>query len=814
MLSRLYLLLLLLILAGPVFSQQFRVSGRVVDAKGEGLPLASIAIKPIQLGQLAKDDGSFEFMLERGRYELVVSLIGYKTKVLSFFVHDQPVQINVQLVLSEPENLGEVVVRVKPRDRAEELVRQLIREKESKSLPLVNFSQQVYIRAQEIDSAQIKRKKADSASNFDPFTGLSLTEVYLKVDQGEGSRIKEERLAVKQQGNRAGLFYLSTTEGRFNLFENLIQAPSLSQIPFVSPISHSGLLAYRFKTVRIDRTQRPRVFTISVRPRALSNATIEGELVIRDSTFELLSARFELPKAHIPEYDRFEVEQQYSRLDDSLPVLTKQTFRYETNVKGGNRFGETMALYTDLKPGQSYGRKFFGDEVSRTDQEAYEKDSAFWVSVRSEPLTVQQQRYQVYQDSLQRIRESDAYLDSVDRVLNRITWPKALIFGQIFNNHRKERSWILPPITSLIQPISFGGTRIRFAGAYRKTFPDRTNINVEADLSYGFRNQDVNGSVSLQRKYNPFRKGQFGVKTGRNFEFIYAGDAWINVLKRSNIYLNTGLEASHEIELFNGFTIMNQVEYAWRRSVADYKVSNNADSIFGIPNEPAVDFQPYNALYNEVRLFYTPKLRYLREPREKIYLGSKYPTFYVHWRKGIPGFLKSAIDFDYWELGMLQTIQWGTPGNTSYTLKSGEFTNKRNLQVIDYRFMRQGDPLFFLNPQRMFQALDSTFPVFDRYYQGNLLHEFNGALINKIPFLKKLRIQEVAGGGFLIAPERDLQYAELFAGIERVFKWPFNPLTRFKLGVYVVGSVANQFKNPVQFKIGLTSWDRFRNRWR
>ncbi|MEY5034772.1 MAG: hypothetical protein RL447_1150, partial [Bacteroidota bacterium] len=182
--------------------------------------------------------------------------------------------------------------------------------------------------------------------------------------------------------------------------------------------------------------------------------------------------------------------------------------------------------------------------------------------------------------------------------------------------------------------------------------------------------------------------------------------------------------------------------------------------------------------------------------------------------KGVPGFINSAIDFDYWEFGLLQTIQWGTPGNTSYTVKSGEFTNKRNLQVIDYRFMRQGDPLFFLNPQRMFQALDSTFPVFDRYYQGNLLHEFNGALVNKIPFLKKLRIQEVAGGGFLIAPERDLQYAELFAGIERVFKWPFNPLTRFKLGVYVVGSVANQFKNPVQFKIGLTSWDRFRNRWR
>lgn len=799
----------------PVFAQQYRLSGRVVDARGEGLPFATVEVKQLQQGRIAKDDGSFEFLLERGRYDLVVSLIGYKSRLIPIFIHDQPLHEIIQLSLDENASLGEVVVRVKSRDRAEELVRQVIRDKEQRGLPLSNFSQQVYIRAQEADSAQIQRTKTDSAGNLlEPFAGLSLSEIYLKVDQGEGADIKEERVGVKQQGSKSGLFYLTTTDGRFNLFENLIQAPALSQIPFVSPISHSGLLAYRFKTIRIDRTQRPRVYTISVRPRALSNATIEGELVIRDSTWELIRATFELPKAHIPEYDRFAVEQQYDRLGDTLPVLVRQRFEYETKVKGGKRYGQTLAVYSDIQPGKKFSRKYFGDEVSRTDQQAYQQDSTFWEQVRGEPLSVQQRLYQSYQDSLQKVRQSEAYLDSVDRALNRITWPKVLIFGQIFNDHRKERSWVLPPITAMIQPISFGGTRLRLAGAYRKTFPNRTNLNVEADLSYGFRNQDVNGTFSIQRKYDPFRKGQFGVKAGQNFEFIYAGDAWVNVLKRSNIYLNSGVELNHEIEIFNGLTLMNQVEFAWRRSVANYKVSNNADSIFGIPNEPAVDFQPYNAVYNEMRLFYTPKLKYIREPREKIYLGSKYPTFYVQWRKGLPNLMNSSIDFDYWEVGMLQTIQWGTPGNTSYTLKSGDFINTRNLKVIDYRFMRQGDPLFFLNPQRMFQALDSTFPVFDRYYQGNLLHEFNGALINKIPFFKKLRLQEVAGGGFLIAPERDLQYAELFAGIERVFKWPFNPLARVKLGVYVVGSVANQFKNPVQFKIGLTSWDRFRNRWR
>ena len=80
--------------------------------------------------------------------------------------------------------------------------------------------------------------------------------------------------------------------------------------------------------------------------------------------------------------------------------------------------------------------------------------------------------------------------------------------------------------------------------------------------------------------------------------------------------------------------------------------------------------------------------------------------------------------------------------------------------------------------------------------------------------MKKLKITEIAGAGFLLAPERELKYVEAFAGIEKVFTWPFNPLTKVKLGVYVVGSAANKFNNPVQFKVGLTTWDRFRNRWR
>lgn len=801
----------------PAMAQLYKVSGVVMDNKKEPLQLASVEVKELHKGTITRDDGSFSFFLERGKYDLVVSMVGFKTKVVTFYINNEDVVENVQLEIDEGISLGEVVIRSKARDRAEELIRNVIRTKDPILDAIGSYSCNVYIRAFQLDSGVVKRKKPeDMAGTADEnYEGMSMTEVSLKLDKSAGGQIRENKLGVnKRGGNDESMFYLTTTDGDFYMFNNMIQSPPLSKIPFVSPLSYSGLLAYKFKTVKIDRTVKPKIYTISIRPRQLSNATIEGEIRIQDSTWIVFSSEYRIPSAHMPEYDYMEVKQEYGKVGDSARMITRQEFNYYTKVKGGRRYGETIAVYSDYELKKNFKKGYFGNEVSTTTMQAYEKDSLFWQQVRTEPLSVQQQKYAKYQDSIYHYRRSETYLDSMDRILNRITWTKMLVFGQTFNDHKKERMLILPPVTSFFQPIAFGGARVKVAAAYRKTYPSRKNLQLEGEISYGFRNQDVNGTVGLRRKYNPFNQGQFSLTAGRNFEFIYPGDAWVNVLKRSNIYLNNSIEAGHELEIWNGVRLMNKFEVAFRRSVAGYKVGNNADSIFGIPNEPPVDFDPYNATYNEIKLYLTPGLKYIREPREKIFLGSKWPTFYVIWKKGIPGIFKSAINFDYLEFGLEQNINLGVLGNTSYIIKTGDFINTKDLRIIDYKFMRQGDPIFFQNPQKAFQALDSTFPVFDRYFQGNLLHEFNGALINKIPFMKKLKLQEIAGGGFLFTKERALRYFEFFAGLERVFKWPFNPLARVKLGVYVVGSAANKFNNPVQLKIGLTTWDRFRNRWR
>lgn len=812
-----FLLLFLLFLTGfAAQAQAFRLRGKVTNNKLEPLAFVSIQLKEQQTGTMTKEDGSFEMNLEVGTYNLVISMIGFKTQVVTVVLTKD---LSQNIILEEEDNnsLEDVVIRVKVKDRSEEIMRNVIRNKDRITEAQGSYSARLYIKAIQQDSVSRKkdRAKTDSAI-FSPnadLQGMSMTEVLLHLDYGSDGRIRENRLGVKKTGKPENLFYLTATDGNFNFYNNLIKVPSISPIPFLSPVSYSGLMAYRFKMLKTERVNGRRIFTISVKPRQLSNATVEGEITIQDSTWAILHTRFAFPPYHLPEYDFFEVDQTYELVQDKAWMITRQQFNYYTKAGRQKLSGQTQVVYDQFQLNKQFPRNYFGTEVSATAQTAYEKDSTFWNTVRTAPLSDREIRYIRYQDSIFQATHTTAYLDSIDRVGNRVTWKKLGLFGQTFYHRQKERTWVLPPLISLYAPFQFGGGRINPSFYYFKRYGNRKDIKILFDLSYGIRNRDINGSIQLKRMYNPFNRGFYLVEINRDFDRIYEGDAWINQIQRSSYFLNNFLALGHGMEIVNGLNLYTEVDYALRRSVVGYKTNPKADSLFGPGGNQPVAFDPFDAAYSKVTLKFTPKQRFIREPHEKIIMGSKWPTFYATWRQGIPGIFDSKVDFDYIEYGLEQKINVGVLGNLHYNVKTGSFLNKKDLKILDYQYQRRGDPFLFMNPDEAFQALDSTFPVFKRFYQGHLVHEFNGALINKIPLLKKLQLREVAGGGFLYAPERNLTYGELFAGVERAFKWPFNPLTRFKLGVYVVGSAANQFRNPVQFKVGLTTWDRRRNKW-
>jgi hypothetical protein len=204
-------------------------------------------------------------------------------------------------------------------------------------------------------------------------------------------------------------------------------------------------------------------------------------------------------------------------------------------------------------------------------------------------------------------------------------------------------------------------------------------------------------------------------------------------------------------------------------------------------------------------LSYIPFQKYMREPHRKVVLGSKWPEFYVYYEKGIPKLLGSEINHDYIRFGIRQSFKISTFGTSSYHTTTGKFLNSKDLREVDFKYHRRSDQLWFSNPLYSFQDLDTSLPTLDWYYEAHFIHHFNGALINKIPFMKKTRITSVAGAGYLWVPEHNWQHYEFFVGLERIFKITKR---RIRLGLYVTFSDGNQTDYRNSFKISFSVLDR------
>jgi hypothetical protein len=269
---------------------------------------------------------------------------------------------------------------------------------------------------------------------------ISMAEISLRYDRSATHHVYENRLGVSKRGSPETLFYCSATEGDFNLYNNLIHAPPLSVTPFISPASYSGLLAYRFKTLNITKKGSHKLYTISFRRRQLSNATMEGQVVVSDSAWVIVSARFRLPRYHLAEYDFFEVRQQYELIHDTAWMITRQSFTYYSRQGKGKRSGQTIVAYSNFALNKTFPKGYFGNEVSSATADAYKRDSSFWQQARAEPLSSQEIQYMRYKDSLYNVMHTKTYLDSLDRLINKTNWKKIVIFGQTLHDHDKERT--------------------------------------------------------------------------------------------------------------------------------------------------------------------------------------------------------------------------------------------------------------------------------------------------------------------------------------------------------------------------------------
>ncbi len=822
----LLIFVILFLSVSNIFSQT--ISGYVYSEENTPLPFVNIYIKYTQIGTITDENGRFFLQLDEGDYEVVFSTLGYESKTLPILIYKKDLVKNIWLESSFYE-ISQVEVSSKRRDPAYEIIQNAIKFKKENNKSVQTSRCNVYIKAKEIISEKERKRREklkeqdkieeeNSDKEIEPEDpekklkaeerkrkaeqkklahSMNMVEIQMQRNYQYPNKVKEIRQAYTKYGNSRGLFFLNSSEADFNFYNNLIRIDNLNEIPLISPLNPTSVISYKFKLINSSVYKNQLVYHIKVIPRKKGNATFHGYIDIVDASFAIKSVDLAIEKGGLMFYDNFTVKQKYDIINDSIWIITRQEFDYFTKAGKRNFKGNTVAKYDSIELGVKYPKRYFKNEVSVTTQEAYERDSSYWEDIRPEPLSVEEQRIIFIQDSIKAVYNTKEYLDSIDRAYNKVTIGDLALWGVGFFNREKKRHIMFPSVTSLVNPFSIGGMRAGFYCSAFQKFEDHSSIYAYTSMHYGFRNQDVKGRLYTRYLYNAMKQSSISLSTGLGFDEIQSSQSFTGLMDRANYVESLFFDIYHSTELFNGFYFGASVFAQNYKPIDSYEFGPISENF--VENNVPRSFEPYNQFSISLSFSYVPFQKYMTEPKRKIILGSDWPKFTFRVRQGIPDIINSDVNFTYIAGSISQTYKISTLGSSTAKVASGKFISTKKMHYENYKIFPRGDDWFFSSPMQN-QLQDTTLITDDVFFEAHYVHHFNGALLNNIPFIKKIKVFTTAGANYTYIHDVKYHYIDFYAGLEKSIRIQRQ---RFRLGVYFVyGGSNNRTTRPtIQFSI-------------
>lgn len=665
------------------------------------------------------------------------------------------------------------------------------------------------------------------------------------------NNIHEEMISSKVSGNSKAFSFNRTADLLLDFYENNVNIPVVGKRGFISPIAESALFYYRYRLAATYYDKGNLINKIEVSPKRAHDPAFRGFIYIADSSWRIHSTNLFLTKdAGLEAVDTLRIEQVHVAVgnkDEQVWMLfsNKLTFNFallgfkgngmylgmhskyklgavkrearkakqsgESDLKnvstdmnaeiaymtkkkrrsGGARLRSNRPSLVERLGGDrdsAWGEKVFAKgEMMKVNDDANKKDSSYWESVRPVPLTEEEMRDYHQKDSVQQIRESKPFLDSVDKKTNKFR-PIDLLFGYSHINRYKKR---YTEFSSLLESIQFNTVQGWVAGteiSIRKRYESGKQFVRSAKLSYGFADQRPNASARILYEYQPKKFSHFFAEGGRAtpqfsekrpisplINSIYTLFVEENYLKS---YQKDFLKLAWNSELINGVYLRSYAEYSNRTALLNHSdftffpaAKNEKKYTSNDPLKPLQDSLPSFATNSALELRFNLRLRfrqkYVTRPDDKWVFGSKYPTLNIEYRKAIPDVLSTSADYDLLRLSLSDRMNFKLLGRATWLVSAGKFLSNKNMILPDYYHFSGNKTALSNFDFSDFQMLDYyTWSTRDYFLEAHYEHDFSGWILNKLPLLRRLKLNELAGVHFLQTESLD-RYTEVFFGLEK-----------------------------------------------
>ena len=786
------LLILTLLITGSL--QAGQISGLITDNKDNLLSYASVLVKGTGIGTTANDQGRYTLQLDPGKYILVCQYVGYGREEKTVTVSNSDLTVNFKLSVQQT-SMKEFVVRPGGEDPAYEIIRNAIKKRTYYLNQLDKFQCQVYIKGQ-LKLRGFPKKLFGQKVDFEDGDTSKLKMLYLAESIATYSvekpdKVKIEVTSTKLNGESDG-FGLSQPQ-IVSFYENNIQiGRNLNPRGFVSPIAANALSYYKYKFEGVFIEDGKEINKIRVIPRQKYEPVFSGLINITEGDWRIHSVQLQLTKESQREVvDTLRINQLYVPLNNDVWVIKNQVIYPAVKFFGFDGYGSFVNVYSDFNLDPSFGKKFFNNTFLKYNDSSNKRTSAYWDSTRPVPLQSEEITDYRKKDSLEKVRKSPKYLDSIDRKRNRLTATGVLLTGQTFSREKRKVTYSLNSLLDAVNYNTVEGVVVNIKGTYRRRFDSalisRKSIFVSPYIRYGFSNQHLNTGITtgfdLGKKYVT----SFSISGGKD---IYQYNNGSTFTERNNtintLFLEKNLLKIYEawygradftkgvgegVVIRTGFSYQDRMPLNNTIGYTFYDVKKRSFT----PNYPtellSQNITRHQAFIFSAGITWQPGARYIEFPGNKFNIGSKYPTLRLDYFKGIKNIFGSDVNYDKWRFVVNDNVNFKLSGTLDYRFSLGGFLNTRKVEVPDYQHFNGNQSFFASTYLNSFQLapfyLNSTTTNF--YTTLNLEHHFNGLLTNKLPLLKKLNWNLVTGTNAFFV-NSDNNYVEVFIGLENIFK--------------------------------------------
>jgi hypothetical protein len=800
-------IVLLITIILPIISFSQKIEGKVTDNNGNILPFASILIKGTPRGVTTNNQGNYSISLPPGTYMLDCRYVGYASAEKKVILKEKTVEVDFQL---SPQNLTlkEVVIKNTGEDPAYEIIRQAIKKRSFYENQVKAFQAEIYIKGmiklRELPDKFMGQKIPDEGREEMGLDSsgkgiIYLSESVTKVSSSPPDKFKLEVLSSRVSGSNGLGFDFPVF---INFYKNNVEVfdGNLNPRGFISPIAEGALKYYRYKYLGTFFEGETMVNTIQVIPRRDYEPLFSGIINITEGDWRIFSCNLLLTKkSQMEVLDSLSISQIHIPVEADIWRIKSQVVHFSFDQFKIKLAGDFVNVYSDYDLEPEFAKKFFNRVIIKYDSTVNEKTKEYWDTIRPVPLEPEEIKDYKFKDSLlkARVESPTKNFDSLAKRQGPVTIMQILWKGVNRTNYDSANLYHFKSdaLLKTLQYNTVEGLVIHPSLVLSKKMEKlNTRVSFIADARYGFNNQHLNPWAGFT--FNSDDVFDINKKRKRKSFYVAGGKRVSQFFKESDIdglgnSLGTLLYGRNEMKIYENYFAKTGFLKQWESSAKilvevgfedRLPMENTTDFILNkkwlkrfTPNYPvqvlSKQFSRHQSVQLHVAYSITPGQRYIQFPGRKTAIGSKYPKFTLDYTKGFKDVLGSDVDFDKWDLNVTDDINLKLGGTIKYNATIGGFLNSKSTFIQDFKHFYNNISVIAPEYVKSFENLPhyrfSNTASF--YSEIHLEHHANGLLTNKIPLLKKWNWRLVEGGNALYLG-KDQKYAEVFIGLENIFK--------------------------------------------